>query len=197
MFTGIVQSKGRVTERRGLRLEIQASLSRARVGDSVAVNGVCLTIIKSGGTDRNRRLAFDLSQETLDRTTLGFWNSGREVNMEPALRAGDPLGGHVVQGHVDGVGRMISRKRKKGWSLYTFGFPARMNDFFVHKGSVAIDGISLTLLNPAKGRFDVAVIPHTENVTTLGDARPGDPVNLEADPLAKQVAALMKRWKQK
>lgn len=182
-------------KRNGLRLEIVASLPRARVGDSVAVNGVCLTIIKSSGTSRSRRMAFDLSQETVDRTTIGGWTPGFSVNIEPALKAGDPMGGHVVQGHVDGVGRVMARRSKDGWSLFTFGFPSTMKDFFVHKGSVAIDGISLTLLNPKNGHFDVAVIPHTEKVTTLGDCRRGDPVNLEADPIAKQVAALMKRRK--
>lgn len=185
MFTGIISSKGWVLQRQGLRLEIKTALSRARVGDSVGVNGVCLTIIKSGGTARNRRLVFDLSQETLDRTTIGYWKTGHPLNVEPALRAGDPLGGHVVQGHVDGVGRVLARRAKDGWSLFTFGFPARLKDFLVHKGSVAIDGISLTLLNPERGRFDVAVIPHTEKVTNLGLSRPGDPVNLEADPIAK------------
>jgi riboflavin synthase len=195
MFTGIIPSQGWVTRRKGLRLEIKTSLARARVGDSVAVNGVCLTIIRSAGTAKARRLVFDLSQETLDRTTIGQWKTGHLVNVEPALRAGDPLGGHVVQGHVDGVGRLLARKAKDGWSLFTFGFPSSMKDFFVHKGSVAIDGISLTLLTPSKGRFDVAIIPHTENVTNLGGGRPGDAVNLEADPIAKQVATLMKRWK--
>jgi riboflavin synthase len=193
MFTGIIQSKGRVTGRKGLRLEITAPLARARVGDSVAVNGVCLTIVRSSGSAKSRRLAFDLSQETLDRTTIGTWNPGRPVNLEPALRAGDPLGGHIVQGHVDGVGRLVSRRVESGWGLYTFSFPSGMKNFFVHKGSVAIDGISLTLLKPKNGRFGVAVIPHTEAVTTLGEARPGEEVNLEADVLAKQVAALMKR----
>jgi riboflavin synthase len=193
MFTGIIHSKGTVTRRQGLRLEILAPLPRARVGDSVAVNGVCLTIIKSTGTARSRRIAFDLSQETLDRTTIGGWKPGCLVNIEPALKAGDPLGGHVVQGHVDGVGKVLSRQSKDGWSLFTFGFPATMRDFFVHKGSVAVDGISLTLLNPKKGQFDVAVIPHTEAVTNLGECRPGSAINLEADPIAKQVAALVKR----
>jgi riboflavin synthase alpha subunit len=195
MFTGIISSKGRVTKRTGLRLEIEAALPRARVGDSVAVNGVCLTIVKSLGTAKSRRLAFDLSQETLDRTTLGFWSPGRCVNVEPALRAGDPLGGHVVQGHVDAVGRVVARRSKGGWTLISFGFPPSLKDFFVHKGSVAVDGISLTLVNPKRGRFDVAVIPHTEKETTLGESRPGDAVNLEADPLAKHVATLMKRWR--
>ncbi|MBL0059644.1 MAG: riboflavin synthase [Elusimicrobia bacterium] len=193
MFTGIIQSKGRVTGRKGLRLEITAPLARARVGDSVAVNGVCLTIVRSSGPTKSRRLAFDLSQETLDRTTIGGWRPGRPVNLEPALRAGDPLGGHVVQGHVDGVGRLVARRVESGWGLFTFAFPPAMKDFFVDKGSVAIDGISLTLLKPKNGRFGVAVIPHTEAVTTLGEARPGEEVNLEADVLAKQVAALMKR----
>ena len=195
MFTGIIQSKGQVIRRTGLCLKIVAPLARARVGDSVAVNGVCLTIVKSSGPSKARRLAFDLSQETLDRTTIGAWAAGRPLNIEPALRAGDPMGGHVVQGHVDGVGRLAARRAKDGWSLFTFGFPPSMRDFFVHKGSVAIDGISLTLLNPKNGQFDVAVIPHTEKVTNLGQARPGDRVNLEADPIAKQVAVLMKRRK--
>ncbi|MBK8575826.1 MAG: riboflavin synthase [Elusimicrobia bacterium] len=195
MFTGIIQTKGRVTRLQGLRLEISTALSRARVGDSVAVNGVCLTVIKTVGTARSRRLSFDLSQETLDRTTIGFWKPGAPVNIEPALKAGDPMGGHVVQGHVDGVGRVVSRRAKAGWSLFTFRFPSAMKDFFIHKGSVAVDGISLTLLNPKNGQFDVAVIPHTETVTNLGDCRPGDAINLEADPIAKQVATLMKRWR--
>lgn len=195
MFTGIISSKGRVIEQKGLRLEIKVPLPRARRGDSVAVNGVCLTLVKSSGTAKSRRLTFDLSQETLDRTTLGHWLPGRTVNVEPALRAGDPLGGHVVQGHVDAVGRVVSRRDKGGWSLFTFEFPSSLKDFFVHKGSVAVDGISLTLLNPKNGRFAVAVIPHTEKATNLGQARPGDAVNLEADPLAKHVAALMKRWR--
>jgi riboflavin synthase alpha subunit len=192
MFTGIIQSQGKVIERKGLRLVIQTPLGRARVGDSVAINGVCLTIVRSTGPAKARQLVFDLSQETLDRTTLGKWQPGRGVNVEPALRAGDPLGGHMVQGHVDGVGRVVGRRDKKGWSLITFSFPSSMKAFFVDKGSVAIDGISLTLLKPTQGRFDVAVIPHTEEVTTLGKARPGDRVNLEADVLAKQVATLIK-----
>ncbi|MBL8023540.1 MAG: riboflavin synthase [Elusimicrobia bacterium] len=197
MFTGIIQSKGKVVERKGLRLVVRAPLARARVGDSVAVNGVCLTIVKSTGSSKARLLGFDLSQETLDRTTMGEWKPGRTVNVEPALRAGDPMGGHMVQGHVDGVGRVEARRDEKGWSHITFSFPSVMRDFFVDKGSVSIDGISLTLLNPKKGRFGVAVIPHTDQVTTLGEVRPGDPVNLEADVMAKQVATLIKgrrRW---
>jgi riboflavin synthase len=195
MFTGIIQSQGRVVDRAGLRLVVEGPLSRARVGDSIAVNGVCLTVVRVSGAARRRRVAFDLSQETLDRTTLGDWSGGRPVNLEPAVRAGDPLGGHVVQGHVDGVGRILGRRAKDGWTLLTVGYPAAFNRFFVHKGSVAVDGISLTVLHPAKGRFDVAVIPHTEKVTTLGRANVGDRVNLEADVIAKQVAALMRLWR--
>lgn len=197
MFTGLIQSLGRVVNRNGLRLTLEGPLPRARVGDSIAVNGVCLTVVQSSGSARRRRVAFDLSQETLDRTTLGEWSGGRPVNLEPALRAGDPLGGHVVQGHVDGVGRILARKAKDGWTLLTVGYPAAFNRFFVHKGSVAVDGISLTVLRPAKGRFDVAVIPHTETVTTLGQVKVGDRVNLEADVIAKQVAELMRRWRKR
>lgn len=197
MFTGIIQSLGRVVDRTGLRLVVEGPLSRARVGDSIAVNGVCLTVVRSLGSARRRRVAFDLSQETLDRTTLGDWVVGRPVNLEAALRAGDPLGGHVVQGHVDGVGRILARKPKEGWTLLTVGYPEAFKHYFVHKGSVALDGISLTVLNPAKGRFDVALIPHTEKVTTLGWAKVGERVNLEADVIAKQVAALMRNWRKR
>lgn len=197
MFTGIIQSQGRVVDRKGLGLVIEAPLARVRVGDSIAVNGVCLTAVRVTGSARQRRFSFDLSQETLDCTTLGGWVPGRPVNLEPALRAGDPLGGHVVQGHVDGVGRLLSRRAKDGWSLLTVGFPPSFRHFFVHKGSVAVDGISLTVLNPARGRFDVAVIPHTERITTLGQARVGDLMNLEADVIAKQVAALMALWRKR
>jgi riboflavin synthase len=165
------------------------------VGDSVAVNGVCLTVVRAVRIPGGQRVEFDLSEETLRRTTLGEWGPGRSVNLERALRMGDPLGGHMVQGHVDAVGRLISRRSKDGWSLFTFSFPAELRDYLVHKGSVAVDGISLTLLEPARGRFGVAVIPHTERVTTLGATRAGDAVNLETDPLAKHVVTLMKNWR--
>lgn len=191
MFTGIIQSQGRVVERKGLSLVIDGAMKRIRVGDSVAVNGVCLTVVRLARTGRQWRMWFDLSQETLDRTTLGEWGSGRCVNLEPALRAGDPMGGHIVQGHVDGMGRLLSRRAKGGWTLITVGFPKPFQPYFVHKGSVSVDGISLTVLNPHRGRFDVAVIPHTERVTTLGQTQVGDAVNVEADMIAKQVAALV------
>jgi riboflavin synthase len=181
---------GRVAKKDGLRLEIAARLARARVGDSIAVDGVCLTVVKAGGG----RVAFDLSQETIDRTTIGGWAPGRPVNIEPALRAGDAMGGHIVQGHVDGVGRVLGREPKGDWSLYTFSIPKGMGDYFVSKGSVAVDGISLTILKPGRGKFQVAIIPHTEKVTTLGGARVGAWVNIEADILAKQVTQLMRNW---
>jgi len=195
MFTGIIQGMGRVVQREGLRLEIEGPLARAGVGDSIAVNGVCLTVIKARGSVKKRRVLFDLSEETVQRTTIGSWGVGRWVNLEPALRAGDSMGGHTVQGHVDGVGRVIRREPKGDWSLYTFSIPVGMRDYFVTKGSVAVDGISLTILNPRQNRFQVAIIPHTEKVTVLGNYRAGDEVNIEADILAKQVTHLMKSWR--
>lgn len=195
MFTGIIAARGRVLRLDGLRLEVEGPLAKIRVGDSVAVNGVCLTVVKSTGTARARRMAFDLSLETLRRTSLGVWKAGRAVNLETALRAGDPLGGHFVQGHVDGVGTLVSRRPEKGGVLYVFEAPAELARYLVRKGSVAVDGISLTVVNPRKGRFDVAVIPHTERVTNLGSLRIGDPVNIEADMMAKHIEQLTSAWR--
>jgi riboflavin synthase len=197
MFTGIIFSLGTVVRREGLRLWVRGALPRARRGDSVAVNGVCLTIVGAAGPAGRRTLRFDLSEETLQRTSIGSWAPGRRVNLEPALRMGDPLGGHIVQGHVDAVGKILAVRPEKDWRLFTFSIPASLRDFLVTKGSVAVDGISLTVVNPRRDRFDVAVIPHTDRVTTLGAARVGDPVNLEADPLAKHVAQLVAAWRTK
>jgi riboflavin synthase len=180
MFTGIVRERGRVASFDGTRLVVSTG-AEADVGDSVAIAGVCLTVAaRDGGT-----LSFDVVPETLARTTLGGLSAGDEVNVEPALRAGDPLGGHIVQGHVDGVGSL----RERG-ELTWFDAPAEIVRYCVEKGSIAVDGTSLTVAATDDSGFAVALVPHTLEVTTLGSLAPGDGVNLEVDVLAKYVERL-------
>jgi riboflavin synthase len=180
MFTGIVRECGRVASFDGARLVVETA-TEAAVGDSVAIAGVCLTV---AARDEGR-LAFDVVPETLSRTTLGSLSAGDEVNVEPSLRAGDPLGGHIVQGHVDGVGRL----RERG-DLTWFDAPAEIVRYCVEKGSIAVDGTSLTVAASDDGGFAVALVPHTLEATTLGSLAPGDAVNLEVDVLAKYVEKL-------
>jgi riboflavin synthase len=180
MFTGIVRECGRVASFDGARLVVETA-TEAAVGDSVAIAGVCLTV---AARDEGR-LAFDVVPETLSRTTLGSLSAGDEVNVEPSLRAGDPLGGHIVQGHVDGVGRL----RERG-DLTWFDAPAEIVRYCVEKGSIAVDGTSLTVAATDEGGFAVALVPHTLEATTLGSLAPGDAVNLEVDVLAKYVEKL-------
>jgi riboflavin synthase len=183
MFTGIVRELGTVASFDGTRLVVETG-TEAAVGDSVAIAGVCLTV-----TGReNGALAFDVVAETLDRTTLGRLAAGARVNVEPSLRAGDPLGGHIVQGHVDGVGAMRERT-----DLTWFDASPEITRYCVEKGSIAVDGTSLTVAAVDDGGFAVALIPHTLGVTTLGSLEPGDPVNLEVDVLAKYVERLTTR----
>jgi riboflavin synthase len=184
MFTGIVREKGRVAsvaERdEGIRLVVEAR-TEAAIGDSVAIGGVCLTVVENGGGT----LAFDAVPETLDRTSLGRLRAGDPVNVEPALRAGEPLGGHIVQGHVDGVATV----RSTG-ALTWFDLGPELSRYCVEKGSVTVEGCSLTVAALDDAGFAVALIPHTLEVTTLGGLRPGDPVNVEVDVLAKYVERL-------
>jgi riboflavin synthase len=181
MFTGIVRERGRVHSFDGSRLVV-ASVTEAAIGDSVAVSGVCLTVVEhDGGT-----LAFDVGEETLARSTLGALAAGDEVNLEPALRAGDPLGGHIVQGHVDGVGRMRGPHEQLVW----FDAPAEILRYCVEKGSITVDGTSLTVAALDDHGFAVALVPHTLAETTLGTLEPGDDVNLEVDVIAKYVERL-------
>jgi riboflavin synthase len=179
VFTGIVREVGRVASFDGRRLVVDAQTTPAE-GDSIAVAGVCLTAVDGS------RLAFDVVEETLRRTTLGALEVGDRVNLEPALRAGDPLGGHLVQGHVDGVGRV----RAVG-ELVWIDAPAELRRYFAEKGSVTVDGVSLTVAALDADGFAVALVPHTLEVTTLGALEPGDPVNLEVDVLAKYVERLL------
>lgn len=184
MFTGIVREKGRVASVEGngtgIRLVVEAG-SAAAIGDSVAIGGVCLTVVEAGAG----RLAFDAVPETLERTSLGRLRVGDEVNVEPALRAGEPLGGHIVQGHVDGVAAVRSLGE-----LTWFDLPPGLSRYCVEKGSITVEGCSLTVAALDEDGFAVALIPHTLEVTTLGGLRPGDPVNVEVDVLAKYVERL-------
>jgi riboflavin synthase len=178
VFTGIVRERGRVASFEDGRLIVASNL-RPELGDSVAVDGVCLTVVEA----RDGTLAFDVVAETSSRVKP----FGDEVNLEPALRAGEPLGGHYVQGHVDGVGRVRSFDEGR----LVVEVPDGLLRYCVEKGSIAIDGVSLTIAALRADAFEVALVPHTLGVTTLGAMRPGDPVNLEVDVLAKYVERLV------
>jgi riboflavin synthase len=186
VFTGLVREVGTVVSFVNGRLRIESSLAAA-IGDSVSVAGCCLTVVDG---DR-RTLAFDAVPETLARTTLGRLAVGSPVNLEPALRAGEALGGHYVQGHVDGVGRVRSVEPEGDGRLIRFDAPAELLRYCVEKGSVTVEGVSLTVTDVDETGFGVALVPHTLAVTTLGALTPGDEVNLEADVLAKYVEKLL------
>jgi len=197
VFTGIVREVGTVeaveTREGGARLTVRAprTAAGAQAGDSVAVNGVCLTATAPPGADG--ALAFDAVPETLSRSTLGRLAAGDPVNLEPALRAGDPLGGHVVQGHVDGLARVTTLEPEGDGVRLTAEVPPRLARLCVEKGSIALDGVSLTIaeLGPGPSTIAVALVPHTLAETTLGRLAPGDEVNVEADILAKHVERLL------
>ena len=185
MFTGIVEEVGAVARRSGAEVTILAEivLQDLHRGDSVAANGACLTV--TGFDDKS--FTAQVSPETAERTTLGKARSGDAVNLERALAAGDRFGGHFVQGHVDGVGQVYSVQNQGDFSLWRFRAPDDVARYLVPKGSIAVDGISLTIVEPAGDTFGVAIIPETVTRTTLGMKRPGDPVNLEADVIGKHI----------
>ena len=194
MFTGIVQDMGRIValEPRAGDVRVRVAVDRlpldaVRTGDSIAVSGVCLTVVEHDA----RGFAADVSNETLSLTTLGDLAPGSHVNLEPALRAGDPLGGHLVSGHVDGVGRVVSLVQDaRSWRI-RFETPPDLARYVARKGSIAIDGVSLTV-NEVEGReFGINIIPHTWQVTTIGGYAPGRRVNLEIDPIARYVERLL------
>ena len=189
MFTGIVREVGTAAAFDGSRLVVEApeTAAAAGVGDSVSVAGVCLTVVETGAG----RLAFDVVPETLSRTVLGSLEPGGAVNLEPSLRVGDQLGGHVVQGHVDAVGRVRSVTSESDSRRVWFDAPEPVVRYCLEKGSVAVDGVSLTVAAVDDDGFEVALIPHTLEVTTLGRLEPGDEVNLEADVLGKVVERLL------
>jgi riboflavin synthase len=197
MFTGIVREKGRVVsaERNGdggslaLRIAAPQTASQTSLGDSVSVSGCCLTAV---ATD-DRELVFDVVPESLERTTLRELIEGAEVNVEPALRVGEPLGGHYVQGHVDGLGSVRSIEHEGDGARLWLDVPHGLLHYCVEKGSLAVDGVSLTIAAVDDGGVGVALVPHTLAETTLSTLRPGDAVNLETDVLAKYVGRLAQR----
>jgi riboflavin synthase len=195
MFTGLVREVGRVTAvdggPDGVRIEVEApqTAAGAGIGDSVSIAGVCLTVVAVA----DGRVAFDAVPETLARSSLGRLAPGAPVNLEPALRAGEALGGHYVQGHVDGVGTVRSVADEGDGKRIWFDAPRDLLRYLVDKGSVAVEGTSLTVAGLDDGGFAVALVPHTLAETTLRDLAPGDPVNLEVDVLAKYVERLLAR----
>ncbi len=188
MFTGLVQRVGRVLSLEGSRLRVEAALPGEPIaaGESIAVNGACLTALGDGALD------FDLSPETLDRTSLGALRPGSAVNLERALRLGDRLGGHFVLGHVDGLAELAEASPEpEGFWRLSFRVAEDHARLLIDKGSAALDGISLTVISPGRDRFEAAIIPHTWNSTNLHERRPGDLLNLELDMLAKHASRLL------
>jgi len=196
MFTGLVSERGKLiadpvpSGQGGVRLAVGMSpglAARLGIGDSVAVSGVCLTVTEKG----QDRVTVELSPETLDRTNLGALRGGDEVNLEPALRMGDALGGHMVQGHVDATAEVVDRRDLTEHRVLAFSIPPELAPFLVEKGSVTVDGVSLTVSALLPDRFEVALIPHTLEITTLSQRVPGDRVNLEVDVLGKYVHRIL------
>lgn len=201
MFTGIVEELGEVVgiapagevgQGGGMssaRLAVRGPLvvQDATHGASIAVNGVCLTV-----TDvKDDVFTADVMKETLDRSSLGALRAGSRVNLERPVRLADRLGGHLVQGHVDGVGTIVSREPGDRWDVITIALPEPLSRYVVAKGSIAVDGVSLTVVEAGRDRFTVALIPATRQLTVLGHKQPGDPVNLEVDVVAKYVERLL------
>jgi riboflavin synthase len=194
MFTGIITDVGRVrkvaeTDRdRRYEIETAYDLSGVDIGASISHAGCCLTVVEKG----DRWFAVEVSGETLAKTTLGSWAAGDPVNLERAAKLGDELGGHIVSGHVDGVGEVVSITQEGGSHRFRFHAPAPLHRFIAPKGSIAIEGVSLTVNEVEGQEFGVNIIPHTWEVTTLGRLKPGSTVNLEIDVLARYVA----RWQE-
>lgn len=190
MFTGIIEAMGGALAPPPGRLAVDAGaldLDGLKIGESICINGVCLTLVAHGG----KRLEFDVSAETLSCTTLGALKAGERLNLERALRAGDRLGGHLVSGHVDGCGRILSIEPDGNATRFEIEAPAELAGYLCRKGSVAVDGVSLTV-NTASGRnFSVCIIPHTLAQTRFGACRVGDAVNLEVDQIARYAERLL------
>ena len=189
MFTGLIQAVGTIELFQGSRLMVDAGTFAESdpivAGESIAVNGCCLTALEHGV------LAFDLSAETIARTAFHELRSGSKVNLERAMRPMDRLGGHIVQGHVDSVGEVVAVLQDGEFTVFRFRTPKEMDRYMIDKGSIAVDGISLTIVHPVEGEFDVWVVPHTLEHTNLSSRKPGDLVNLEFDVLAKYVEKLV------
>ena len=191
MFTGIVEEVGVVAKisDNGMTVRATQVTEDLKLGDSIAVNGACLTAVSFDRTE----FSVDLSPETMRRTSLGQLSVGGPVNLERALLASDRMGGHIVQGHVDGTGRVMSTKRDRDSTIFRIRVPKRLNRYIVEKGFVAVDGISLTVVKRGASSFTLAVIPYTLANTNLAALSVGDRVNLEADILAKYVESLLDR----
>lgn len=194
MFTGIIQAVGRVEslEARGGDVRLRVALGALagqdfKAGESIAVNGVCLTAIEPATS----QLVADVSRETLDHTALGELQAGDAVNLEPALRADDRLGGHIVSGHVDGVGELVEKRQDARSWRFVFDAPAALAKYIARKGSITIDGISLTVNGVDGACFDVNIVPHTLDMTNLGARQVGDKVNLEVDLVARYLERLL------
>jgi riboflavin synthase len=194
MFTGIIVATGLIASRQehdgDLRMELEAGqldLAAISIGNSISVQGVCLTVTRKEGS----RFFADVSRETLAKTTLGARAVGARVNFEPSLRAGDQLGGHLVSGHVDAVARLVALTQDgRSWRM-RFALPAELARFVAPKGSICIDGVSLTVNEVQGSEFGVNIIPHTHHATTLGELREGDGVNVEIDQIARYLDRLI------
>ena len=199
MFTGIIEDKGRVlkVEYRGqekrLTIGMPPHLTEVQLGDSININGVCLTVARKG----QQSIELDLSKETLQRSALGELKQGDEVNLERALRLSDRLGGHIVNGHIDGIGVIIEKKKERDFLQLTIRIPESVSKYVVPKGSIAIDGISLTVNEYQGGEIRLTLIPYTIEKTTLVDKKVGDRLNVEADILGKYVEKLLARGDKK
>jgi riboflavin synthase len=193
VFTGIVEELGEVTaveildDASRFRLRGPVVTQGAQHGDSIAVNGVCLTVVEHEGDE----FTADVMAETLNRSSLGALAVGSCVNLERPMAVGERLGGHIVQGHVDGTGAVIERKPSDNWEIVKISLPADLSRYVVEKGSITVDGISLTVVDAGPDYFTVSLIPTTLDLTTLGLKQPGDPVNLEVDVIAKYVERLL------
>ena len=196
MFTGLVEATGKITalesQGPGMRIVVNAGdlADGVEIGDSIANNGCCLTVIEANGP----YLAFEAGPETLSKTSLGSKQIGDSVNLERSLQVGDRLGGHLVTGHVDARGILDERTDDEEWSTFWFQVPETLIRQMAPKGSITVEGVSLTLVDVEADRFCVALIPHTLEVTTLGGLQPGDTVNLETDLLAKYVEQQLSAW---
>lgn len=194
MFTGLVEEIGVVEELQQLGDAVRIAVRAPKVtedatpGDSIAVDGVCLTVVDSA----NGTFTADVMRETLDRSRLGTYQTGSEVNLERALAAGQRMGGHIVQGHVDGVAEVVSRTPSEHWEVVRFTLPQQLDRYVVEKGSIAVNGTSLTVSAVGEGYFEVSLIPTTLRETTAGALAPGDPVNLEVDIVAKYVEKMVR-----
>ncbi|MGW6271305.1 riboflavin synthase [Streptomyces sp. NPDC055060] len=193
MFTGIVEELGEITAVENLddasRFRVRGPVvtDGAKHGDSIAVNGVCLTVVEHEGDE----FTADVMAETLNRSSLGALAAGSRVNLERPTAVGDRLGGHIVQGHVDGTGEIVDRKPSEHWEIVKISLPADLSRYVVEKGSITVDGVSLTVVDAGIDYFTISLIPTTLALTTLGSKQPGDPVNLEVDVIAKYVERML------